>query len=78
MISAVPNSACAVLACFSRSHQMAYHATSRKEHMESGVILLGRQIPLLGELQRFWDQGEAMWNLAQVLCTIHKDSKAKF
>ena len=78
VISAVPTSEIAVLSTFWRSHHMAYHETGGEDHIESCVKFLERQIPLLGELQCFWDQGEAMWNLAQEFRTIREDIKAKF
>jgi hypothetical protein len=37
---------------------------------------LERQIPLLGKLQRFWDQGELMCNMGSMLYQLDSNSKA--
>ena len=46
-----------ILTVFSRAHRMGWQATGSKDHSRSFVGLAERQIPLLGKLQRFRDQG---------------------
>jgi len=65
-----------ILLNFSNAHQMGVQATGNKDHALSCGGLLERQIPLLGKLQRFRDQGEAMCSLSNMLLFLDRDSEA--
>ena len=65
-----------ILAVFSDAHQMGWQATRSNDHARSCVGLHERRIPLLGKLQRFWDQGNAMCSLSHMLRFLHRDSEA--
>ena len=65
-----------ILSAFSLAHRMEWQATGSKDHAPSYVGLVERQIPLLGKLQRFWDQGEAMCRLSDVLRFLKRNSEA--
>ena len=64
------------LKVLSDAHQMAWQATGNKDHLRSYVGLVERQIPLLGSLQRFRDQGEAMCSLSRNLRLLKRNSEA--
>jgi len=64
------------LSLFSQAHRLGMQATSSKDHMCSCVGLEERRIPILGKLQRFWDQGEAMCTLSDILRFLDRDSEA--
>jgi len=64
------------LTIFSYAQQIGYHATGSKDHARSCIGLVERQIPLLGKLQRFWDQGDAMYSLSTMLCCLERKSEA--
>jgi len=65
-----------ILAAFSNAHQMGFYATGSKDHARSFVGLEERWIPLLGTLQRFRDQGQAMCKLSNFLRVLKRDSEA--
>ena len=65
-----------VLANFSDAHLLGVQATGRKDHARALIGLVERRIPLLGKLQRFWDQGDAMCSLSVWLRFLHRDSEA--
>jgi len=65
-----------ILSAFSDAHQMGWQATGSKDHARSSVGLEERQIPLLGKLQRFRDQGETMCGLAMTLNLLDRKSEA--
>jgi hypothetical protein len=67
-----------ILKTFSDAHQMGFDATGSKDHARSFVGLQERRIPLLGKLQRFRDQGMAMFNLSTMLCRcfLERNSEA--
>ena len=64
------------LLAFSNAHQAGWRATGSKDHARSYAGLMERQIPLLGKLQRFRDQGEAMCTLSHILCFLKRKSEA--
>jgi len=64
------------LAVFSEAHLSGLHATGSEVHARSFVGLAERRIPLLGKLQRFRDQGEAMCTLSTILCSLERNSEA--
>jgi len=64
------------LSVFSTAHHMGFRETGSNDHARSYVGLVERRIPLLGKLQRFRDQGEAMCNLSDVLCFLERNSEA--
>jgi hypothetical protein len=63
-----------LLAVFSYAHKMGWQATGSKDHARSCAGLHERQIPLLGKLQRFRDQGEAMCDAANILLNLQSDA----
>jgi hypothetical protein len=65
-----------ILSVFSNAHRMGYRATHSEDHARSYVGLEERCIPLLGKLQRFRDQGEAMCNLSNMLRLLERISEA--
>jgi len=64
------------LAVFAEAHRKEFQATGSKDHARSLVGLVERRIPLLGKLQRFWDQGNAVCNLSGWLRLLHRDREA--
>jgi len=66
-----------ILTVFCNAHRMGWNATGSKDHVRSYVGLEERRIPLLGKLQRFRDQGEAMCSLSSMLCLLERDSEAE-
>ena len=65
-----------ILLAFCDAHQMGRQATGSNDHARSFVGLSERRIALLGKLQRFRDQGEAMCNLSNILRSLERDSEA--
>jgi len=65
-----------ILMAFSLAHQMGLHATGSNDHARSYAELEERRIPLLGKLQRFRDQGEAMCSLSDILLALKRNSEA--
>jgi len=65
-----------ILEAFSNAHQTGWQATGSKDHARSCVGLEERRIPLLGKLQRFRDQGEAMCSLSIILRLVERCSEA--
>jgi len=70
------NDCCFTLSVFSGAHQMGRQENGSKDHARSYVGLAERRIPLLGKLQRFWDQGEAMCSLSNMLRLLGRKSDA--
>jgi hypothetical protein len=67
---------CFTLSVFSEAHHMGRQENGSNDHMRSFVGLEERRIPLLGNLQRFWDQGEAMCSLSNMLRLLERKSEA--
>ena len=65
-----------ILYCFAEARAMGYGATGSEDHARSFVGQAERQIPLLGKLQRFWDQGKAMCELSDILRSLDRTSEA--
>ena len=65
-----------ILWAFCNAHLWGFQATYSKDHARSVVGPLERRIPLLGKLQRFRDQGEAMCNLSMMLNFLGRKSEA--
>ena len=65
-----------ILSRFSNAHLLEFQATGIKDHARSCAGLVARQIPLLGKLKRFRDQGEDMCKLADILDTLAEHRKA--
>jgi len=59
-----------ILSRFSNAHLQLFKATGNKDHARSCAGLVERQIPLLGRLGRFRDQGEDMCKLADILVSL--------
>ena len=65
-----------ILIAFSGAHRTGFQATGSKDHVRSCLGLVERQIPLLGKLQRFRDQGKAMCALSGILHSLDRKSEA--
>ena len=65
-----------ILGAFSYAHQMGWQATGSEYHARSFAGLLERHISLLGKLQRFRDQGEAMCSLSTMLRFLERKREA--
>jgi hypothetical protein len=65
-----------ILQVFTKAHRLGLQATGSEDHARSCVGLQERQIPLLGKLQRFRDQGEAMCRLSNFLRFLYRKSEA--
>jgi len=65
-----------ILSVFCNAYQMGIIATGSKDYARSYVGLMERRIPLLGKLQRFWDQGQAMCAAADKLMILQRYSEA--
>jgi len=65
-----------ILRAFSNGHRRGFYATGGKDHARSYVGLVERRIPLLGKVQRFRDQGEAMCSLSIMLDSLERMSEA--
>jgi hypothetical protein len=77
LIAGEPDFFCmGILLAFSNAHQMGLQATGSKNHARSRVGLEERRIPLLGKLQRFRDQGEAMCRVSNMLRFLARNSEA--
>jgi hypothetical protein len=77
LVAGEPDDFCSgTLEVFLLAHQMGGQATGSEDHARSYVELQERQIPLLGKLQRFWDQGEAMCTLSDILRSLERNSEA--
>jgi hypothetical protein len=66
-----------ILKTFSVAYQTGYQAIGRKDLARSYVGLMERCIPLLGKLQRFRDQGEAMCAVASKCSILDSNNDAK-
>jgi len=67
---------CNVLCNFKRAHVVAWSATGSTDHALPVVQLQDRRIELLGNMERFRDQGEAMCDAAENLFDAGKDQEA--
>ena len=56
-----------VLAKFMMAHQLGMASTGNTDHVLSVVTIEERRIVLLGKIQRFRDQGEALCTIANML-----------
>jgi hypothetical protein len=65
-----------ILKAFSLSHHKGFNATGSNDHARSFVALEERRIPLIGKVQRFRDQGEAMCSLSNFLRLLKRESEA--
>ena len=65
-----------ILQGFSKARQGGFTATGSRDHARSNVGLQERQIPLLGRLQRFRDQGDVIVSLSIMLRTLDRKSEA--
>jgi len=61
-----------ILTFFVVAHRMRFRQTGDTDHARSYCTLLEWQIPLLGNLQRFGDQGHAMCNLSHILQSLER------
>jgi hypothetical protein len=67
----------AILGIFAMANKLANDSTGSKDHARSCVGLDERRVPLLGKLQRFQYQGEAMCDIGGMLRVIDStDAKA--
>jgi hypothetical protein len=65
-----------ILSAFSAAHGMGMDSTGNRDHGLACVGLDERRIPLLGKLQRFRDQGEAMCRTADMLFELDREKEA--
>ena len=65
-----------VMSAFCDAHRMQWQATGSEDHARSYAGLQERRIPLLGKLQRFWDQGKAMCDISNVFDVLKRYSEA--
>jgi hypothetical protein len=65
-----------IMYCFSQARARGFAATGSEDHARSCVILEERRIPLIGKLQRFWDQGKTMCELSDILRSLGRKSEA--
>ena len=71
MMQNQPDAGCiAILARFSRSHAFGFNATGDAEHALSNIRLEKRRVEILGKMQRFRDQGEALCRVADRLLDL--------
>ena len=70
----------AILSRFSRSHASGFNSTGNAEHALSNVRLEKRKVEVLGKMQRFRDQGEALCRVADQLLGLgrHQESERHF
>jgi len=77
LVAHLPDGSClGILSVFSKAHHMGWHATGSKDRACSFVGLVERRISLLGKLQRFRDQGDAMCKLSSMLRFLERKSEA--
>ena len=65
-----------IILMFSTAHKAGFHATGWQSHAISFVGLEQRRIPLLGKLELFRDQGEALCGLAGMLLNLKRDTES--
>ncbi|KAJ1483455.1 hypothetical protein T484DRAFT_1949889 [Baffinella frigidus] len=65
-----------LLAAFVRAHELGLESTGNRENAISVVSLQERRVEVLGRLQRFRDQGEAMCICADYLLVLGKGQEA--
>jgi hypothetical protein len=65
-----------VLDTFKGAYALAWSATGSTDHALAAVRLQDRRIEILGNLERFRDQGEAMCNAAGYLADVGKRQQA--
>ncbi|KAJ1486886.1 hypothetical protein T484DRAFT_1788307 [Baffinella frigidus] len=73
----VPDAACnAIIRMFKEAHRLGLRATGNAQHSHAMVALQERRIGLLGKMERFRDQGEAMCTCADSLHFAGKRQEA--
>jgi len=81
MIEHQPDAGCNniqnILKMFSNAHSMVCNATSSKDNSLSVVRLETRRAEVLGKMQRFRDQGEALCRVADELHFLGKNQEAE-
>jgi hypothetical protein len=65
-----------ILGIFSLANRMGWNATGSKDNAFASVGLEERRIPLLGNLQRFRDQGHSMCSTGGILCFLERGADA--
>jgi hypothetical protein len=65
-----------VLTSFITAHKAALSATLSKEHASAPILLLEQLVILLGKMQRFADQGEAMCEMGKHLLFLSRQRDA--
>jgi hypothetical protein len=66
-----------ILALFADAHRGAYNSTESKDNSLSIVRLQTRRVELLGKMQRFRDQGEALCIVAEQLHILGRRQEAE-
>ena len=65
-----------ILAKFSNARRSGYSATGSSEHARSFIALEERRVTVLGELERFRDQGQGMCSVANVIFILGNPREA--
>jgi len=77
MMEDQPDAACnTILALFTDAHIGAFTSTGSKNHLLSFIRLETRRAEVLGKMQRFRDQGEALCSVAEQLLDLGKQQEA--
>ena len=66
-----------ILAIFSTAHHYGLNATGSKDHAVSIVRLDEQRVELLGNMERFRDQGSCLCNLADYMCGQGKEKEGE-
>jgi hypothetical protein len=65
-----------ILLQFQKAHLKGFASTGSQHHKLSSIRLSKQRVALLGKMQRFRDQGEAMCGVASSLCSTGKHQEA--
>ena len=65
-----------ILAAFAHAHRLGFLSTRSTDHALSIVSLQERRVELLGEMQRFREQGETLCDVGDHLCFLGKRKDA--
>ena len=67
-----------ILEMFATAHGRGMDARGSRHHTLSGIALQERRVELLGKMQRFRDQGDALCILAEHLLALRRDQESIF
>jgi hypothetical protein len=66
-----------ILAAFARAHDLGYESTANSEHALSFIRVQERRVELLGNMERFRDQGDALCSLGDHLHILGKRQESE-